>query len=505
MKIADCLPLMTQMYLSRTVDSILKDEVPRGDEERLREQIRQNAKEFADPDRVGEALREETLVRAQRILMEAMLKSLLVAPNMACDEDALFDKVRSYEQEVISVANAPDAFAFSDDHSIDVYSEVLDVALDDDDISVEEHHLLTRLRRKLGVSRREHRLLEGRLGKFPKPGGELHSHAEFRDALKRLQTAGILLYCNHAEGGPKVALPEELAKPVKEFLGFEMSPEAQKLLHDELTNEQLYRALQEEGLPVSGSKGQRSERLLKAGVKPSEVLSGLQNEELREICRKLPGVNVSGSKQERVDRIIDYFDSLTTKEPEPSDDPRAVYYQYFEEFAGRDNKNLYQRKLIKHDRDMEAGFEKGTRYLFEEKLGLDLVEMAGTEHADGCVAFPSGEILLWDNKGKESVYTFPKSHLDQFKRYIRESPVRVNAFLVIVPNYDSSARLQAMKLKHESTTDTDVALISAEDLKWLAENWSERARGGSFSLEVFNFTGILDRATLEERVDVLVG
>lgn len=505
MKIADCLPLMTQMYLSRTVDSIIKDEVPRGDEERLREQVRQNSRELVDLDRVNAALGEETLDRARRILIEAMLNSLLVAPDMARGEDALFESVRSFEQAVIHAAKEPDAFAFSDGKSIDVYADVLEVALEDDNISVDEYRLLKRLRKKLGVSRREHRLLAAKLGKFPTPGGSLHTLAEFRDALKRLQMSGIVLYCNRADGGALVVLPDELAGHVKKFLGFELSPEAQGLLQNTLSNDQLYRALQDQGLPLSGSKGERSERLLKAGVRPSEILMALQNEELHQLCRKLPGVAVSGSKQERVERIIVYFDTLTTKEPEPSDDPRAVYYQYLEELALRDNKNLYQRKLIRRDRDMEVGFEEGTRYLFEKKLGVELIEMAGTEHADGCVAFPNGDLLLWDNKGKESVYTFPKSHLDQFRRYIRDSQRRVSAFLVIVPSYDPAARLQAMRLKHASTTDTDVALISAEDLKWLAENWKQRSKRNCFSLEVFNYTGILNRAALEERMEVLLG
>lgn len=230
----------------------------------------------------------------------------------------------------------------------------------------------------------------------------------------------------------------------------------------------------------------------------------MKSEELGDLCRRLPGVAVAGAKAERVDRIVHYFDSLVTKEPEHSEDPRAVFYQYLEEFASRDNQNLYQRKLIKHDRDMETGFEEGTRYLFEHKLQQRLLEMPGTEHADGGVAFPSGELLLWDNKGKESVYTFPKSHFDQFKRYIRESAKRVNVFLVVVPSIGPEAKLQAMKLKHACGTDTDIAVITAEDLKWVAEHWPKFSKNGAFTLEVFNTTGILDRATLEERMGVLL-
>lgn len=503
MKIADCLPVMSKAFLSRTVSSILKEDVPRGDEDRLREQIRQNVRELADAERIKDALRVESLERAQKILMDGLLTSLLLAPDMAAGEEELFERVQGFEQSVVDEGSAEDAFAFSDPRAIDLYSEILEVALEDNILSFDEIRLLERLRIKLKVSRHEHRLLSARMNKYPKPGNELHTPGEIRESLRHLQMIGVVLFCNRADGGAVAVLPEEIAPAVKTALGFEMGPDAQMMFLDSLTTEQLRRVLQGHGLPLSGSKEERCERLVKACVKPSEVLSTLKTDELAQLCRKLPGVTVAGSKTERIDRLISYFDSLVTKEPENSDDPRAVFYQYFEEYARRDNQNLYQRKLIKHDKDMEAGFEEGTRYLFEEKLGQELIEMQGSEHADGGATFPNGELLLWDNKGKQDIYAFPKSHFDQFKRYIRESVKRVNVFLVVVPSYDLSVRLQAMKLKHGSGTDTDVAVIAAEDLKWVAENWREYSGSGEFSLELFNMTGLLDRATLEERLNVL--
>jgi len=495
---------MTQFYLSRTVDSIIKDDVPRGDESRLREQIRQNAGELADETRIADVLSLGALDHGQRILVEAILNSLLIMPEMAASEDMLFNAVKRFESTIIAEAQSEEAFSYSDRHSLEIYSAVLEVALEDGQITQDEAALLERLRHKIGVTHHEHQLLEAKLRMFPKPTNELHTLAEFREALKRLQVMGVLLFCNRAEGGSKTVLPEEIASAVKRALGFEMSPEAQELLHKLLSTGQLYQALQAQGLPVSGNKAERSERLLKAGVKPSEILGVLKIGELEELCRRLPGVPVYGSKADKTARIIGYFDSLVAKEPEESDDPRAVFYQYFEEFAKRDNKNLYQRKLIRHDRDMETGFEEGTRYLFEVKLEQPLVEMTGVEHADGCVAFPNGELLLWDNKGKESIYRFPKAHHDQFRRYIRASTQRVNVFLVVVPGYAPEARLQAMRLKNASQTDTDVALISAEDLKYVAEKWRKFASKGEFSLEVFNTTGLLDRASLDERMAVLL-
>lgn len=504
MKIMDCLPVMTKMYLVRIVDSILKDDIPRGDDARLREQINQNLKELSSPERIREVLALERTAHSQRILTEAVLRSLLFMPEMAASEEGLFEAVQEFEKGILQESDSADAFNFSNEHSIDIYREVLDVALQDGTISPDESSLLEKLRKKLGVSRREHLLLEAKLGSFPKPGNLLHSFSECQEALKHLQTDGILLYCNKADGGPIVVLPEEIAPAVKKVLGFELSPAAQKLLHDALSTNQLYAALQEQNLPLSGTKEARSQRLLDAGVKPSEVLGSLKNDELTDLCRRLPGLAVSGSKQDKIERVIQHFDSLICKEPESSDDPREKFYQYFEEIAARENSNLYQLKIIKHDRDMEAGFEEGTRFLFEMKLGCPLVSMAGNEHADGCVQFKNGELLLWDNKGKESIYKFPKKHFDQFKRYIRESVTRVNVFLVIVPEIDPQSKLQAMRLKQESGTDTDVALIAAEDLKFVAENWKKHAPSGKFSLEVFNTTGILDRAVLEERMKVFL-
>jgi hypothetical protein len=90
--------------------------------------------------------------------------------------------------------------------------------------------------------------------------------------------------------------------------------------------------------------------------------------------------------------------------------------------------------------------------------------------------------------------------LRQFKRYIRDSAIRVACFLIIVPAIAPGAAHVAARLKIESGTDTDVALIAAEDLLWVAETWQSRGNGQTFNPEVFNITGVLDRAALEQRM-----
>ena len=143
-------------------------------------------------------------------------------------------------------------------------------------------------------------------------------------------------------------------------------------------------------------------------------------------------------------------------------------------------------------------FEEATRYLFEKKFGLSLFSFSGSEHPDGGVLFPDNELLMWDNKSKETKYTFPELHFKQFRRYINDSPERVKVFLIITGEIDNDSELSAIRLKQSTRTDTDVAIISASDLKYIAENWKKLQKSDKFNLNIFNLTGILDRSRIEK-------
>src|SRR5690554_1302084 len=101
--------------------------------------------------------------------------------------------------------------------------------------------------------------------------------------------------------------------------------------------------------------------------------------------------------------------------------------------------------------------------------------MNGSKHADGKLIYNSKEIILWDNKSTEKPYTFPEEHFDQFLGYIRSENTRVKLFLIITFDFTQEAINHAQKLKAFSEQDTDVALIKAEDLKYVAENWKENS------------------------------
>ena len=271
-----------------------------------------------------------------------------------------------------------------------------------------------------------------------------------------------------------------------------------------ITFRELKQTLIKKKLPSSGTKSELKGRVISSGLSPSRVLGILSTEELRKLCSSLPGVPVSGSKAVRIQRIIGYFANLITKEVSDEASPGERFYQYLPELARRDRENLLANQIIGKDIDIERGFEAATRFLFESRLGLKLMEMTGSEHPDGCIRFggrrkAGGDVLMWDNKSTETAYTFPPSHLRQFKRYIRDSSDPVACFLVVVADADDSAMDRVWQLAADCA-GTNVAVIAAENLGWVAEEWWGRGVDGGFNLEVLNMTGILSRPLLEQRM-----
>ena len=176
--------------------------------------------------------------------------------------------------------------------------------------------------------------------------------------------------------------------------------------------------------------------------------------------------------------------------------------------AKRDLQNLLGKNIVKQERDIDLAFEEATRFIFEEKLNHKVINQEGTEHSDGCLKFKNGDLLLWDNKSLDNEkYTFPNSHLRQFKRYIRDisnKGERVSCFLIIVPDFEESAKNNALKLKYESGSDTDISIISAENLKMIAEEWTKNKNKNDFNLQVFNTTGLLTREETKNRMKLFL-
>jgi len=498
-KVSEAVEHMTKQYLQRIVDSFTRD-FPRLDEERARETIVQNIEELSDPERIQKRLSFRDASLADRILQSNILEVLLNDPDYVSAEETVVQQGQALERSILEEASRAECFRYEPAQEVEILRAVLSVAVEDERVSQDELDLIRRLRRKLGLRERTQEILLAQLGHYPRGGNAVNSPSNFRDALNDLQKKGILFYCNRLDGGLYV-VPQETVAGVKAAIDFQLSERSWRLLLDSLTKEQLSSILEAAGLPKSGTKEELVNRIVEAGLSPNESLGELSNQELYDLCKSLPGAKISGTKEEKVERVIDYFGNLVIKTVEEEASPGERYYQYYVELAKRDRENLLTNKVIQKDLGMNSAFEEGTRYLFREKLGLEPLEMTGSDHADGGLEFkPGGDLLLWDNKSKENVYDFPESHVRQFKRYIRDSPRRVSCFLVIAPEIADSAEVKAARLKAESQSDTDVALIAAEDLKWVAETWRKVTSAERFHIEVFNVTGILDRSSLESRM-----
>ena len=501
MKVADAIKQMSKLPLQRIVDSFTKD-FPKPDEDQARDIILRNVEELTDGERITTVLQFDGPFKDQ-IRQTLMLEAFVNRPDWSASEQEIVESLTRLEHDVVMAAAAEDSLRYEDPERIEILKSVLRTALDDKLITFRELSLLRTLLDSLGLSEAVFRIVLAQLDHFPQPGNALHTPSECRDVLNALQRGGIVFHCNKADGSPYV-IPDEIRASVMNALGLELGLHAWGLLLDALTVSQLKLVLNKRKLPTSGAKLALKGRVMSSGLNPSRVLRILTNRDLHKLCSSLPGVPVSGTKTERVRRIIGYFANLITKEVSDEASPGERFYKYLPELARRDRENLLANQIITKDIDIERGFEAATRFLFQSRLGVELMEMSGSEHPDGCIRFgghrrKTGDVLMWDNKSTEATYSFPPSHLRQFKRYIRDARDPVACFLVIVAKPDDSAMDRVWQLAAQCA-GTQIAVIAAEDLGWIAEEWWSRNADGRFNLEVLNMTGILSRPLLEQRM-----
>jgi hypothetical protein len=126
--------------------------------------------------------------------------------------------------------------------------------------------------------------------------------------------------------------------------------------------------------------------------------------------------------------------------------------------------------LIEKDNEVERKFEDATNYLFEARLGHKPLTLVGTEHPDGALSYRD-ELIYWDNKSKETPVNI-KDHLKQFDAYVRSADKKVACFLVIGPDFTPESAVLAMQ--YQVQNGTTITLISAAELKALAEEWSSK-------------------------------
>jgi hypothetical protein len=461
-------------------------------------------KSFSEAERVEHhlALLADLPYRAQS-LAKAALRQLINSPDYSAVVDEFDAAMIEQERAFAEWASKPTALRHLDPKVVEIYRAVLEAAWEDS-VNSYEYRLLERLRAKLGITRRDHRVIELQIGKFPSTTGGPHTATEIEEAMRNLTHQGLALRTT-ISGRRLYVIPSELAECLRAQLGIELTGPVFANLLQHLPVSALKEALDKAGQPFTGNREFLSARLVDGYVSPKAVLRGLTEEQLDELLKRFPAVRQDGSHEIKVRNLVKYFDTLPLSPVVPVENRDEAFVSYYKELASRDYGTLRAAGIASKDREVDRAFELATHTIFRDYLGMHPEMMEGSRHADGRVVLSASKrVLLWDCKSCESKYTLTDALARQFLSYCAEAaPAIASPMLIIAPAFSPESAAVAQRLKVLCPPGTEVALIAAESLLWLARHWRQRrAKEAARTLpwEVLSTTGELDQATLESRL-----
>jgi len=424
------------------------------------------------------------------------------------------EKTITFEQSIVNRANETSVadLAYGQNNTqrhenLKLYNFVLQVAWENqDNVTPDEANLLMNLRERLNINERDHRTLEAKIMKYPKPGNQIHSRSEINQVRRHLQGLGLLFTIRQDEKTDIDIIPDELGSLLREILGIELRQDSyRQLLNYRLLRRKshLTEVLTHCGIPFGqyDTVNTLIDHLLR-NVCPSQAIVGfsprygLNSDQLTAWCKELH-IATSGSMENRIERIIVHFDQLRPSVIE-SPDERARWYEFFEQLAIRNYETLRAQHIIEKDIEIESKFEDATRYIFAEKLKHVPLQQEGTNHPDGLLSLES-MFLMWDNKSKENPGLVNlKEHITQFDGYMNKSDKPVPIFLVIAPGFTEESEIEAIHY-HAQHFERNIVLITANELRNLAEEWvseNNRNREEPFPLGLLASTGRFNRKIL---------
>lgn len=483
--------------LKRIAKARLVD-ITRLDDDEIRKLLLNAAHNYSTAELIQAAAQEAILHRQRdhRTITSILLgEVLLQAPEYSLPQKETDDKVLEWEQQVIDESNEKEIGGGRQIHNFDFFKFVLEAAWEENnEISQDEKKLIERIRKKLKITEREYRLVEADLGKFPKLGNELHTRQDINSVRNYLQENGLLLTYRESDGSDHDVIPDEMVQGVKDAFGISMRRYGYKQLikyKSVKRKKYLEEALEKGGIVLARSLTvEELQELCIEHLPPDIVLGGvtprdgLDNSTLEGWCKDICQQS-SGTKTERIARIIEHYDMLFEKSDD-EDDFRKPWFDFYEEFATRNYNFLRAQQLIDKDQDIDKRFEKATDYLFEFYLRHNPLNLPGNEQPDGALSL-GDEVLFWDNKSKEAEVAV-KEHFSQFERYFNKSEKKVSALLVVAPGFTSDSDADARA--HEIQTGHSLSLITAKELKDIAMEWSESKNSqDAFPIKFFTAAG----------------
>jgi hypothetical protein len=504
MKLAEVLPRLSLRDLRRAADAWGVDVLQHDDPQEHVNQILSASDQFISGGVLEPNVRLADLPYHTRAMAKLALRELLDEPGYSSPVDRFHERLITDEQRFLEYARDPHALKHLDRKTVDLYRAVLR-AFWDGGKDRADTRLLEVLRNELGITRRDHRVIEVQLGFFPSATGGAHTGPEVEEALHHLLRKGLTLIYRSEDGTRWYVVPEEIAGYLRSTLHIELRAPQYRALMQHLPVRTLRDALAAARQPFAGTREFLTDRLIDGYVSPTEPLRLLSQEELDALLAHLP-VRQDGSREIRVRNVIRYFDQLAVDAPAgASADPIATYLHNYQALARRQYNALRAAGVISKDKDVDRAFELATVRLFQSLLGYALEPYEGSNHPDGrALVDDPHRVLLWDCKSCETDYALTDRLSRQFLAYATAaSPAVASPLLVIAPAFSEGSVDAIVRLKVQCPPGTEIALITADDLLWLAERWSKRGpEQGRRSLpwEVLATTGLLDRTILQKRL-----
>lgn len=448
-----------------------------------------------------------------RVLSRLLLVDVLLEQyDFVLSEGETEERLIATEQAIVDRSNEVDISDLacgkrngSRYQDIELYAFVLETAWShQDSVSPDEANLLRRLRERLSINEWDHRTLEAKLSKYPKPGNELHTRAETSKTRRYLQGLGLLFTVRDSNSTDYDVIPQELAQLMREIVGKDMRTDCYRIMlgskplrsknHlQEILTQSCVEYSRYDNLDTLAERVVMNVPALQA-IACTSPRYGLSSDELAAWCRELD-ISPYGSVEERVHRVVAHFDALRPQVQAEADE-RAGWYDFYTELAWRDRATLRAQHVIDKDIEIEAKFEGATRYLFSELLNHSPLQQSGSNHPDGLVSL-GARYLMWDNKSKETPVSL-KDHIGQFHDYIERTDKHVPVFLVIGPDFTEDSEAEAIRY-HAKYFERNILLITADELKTLAEEWASpenRNREEPFPLGYLATTGRFDRKSI---------
>lgn len=256
----------------------------------------------------------EQVVLALRPPVASVLLRLLESDAHVIDREAAAAEVAKETELWCRRVTAAELGHRLADRSL-LYRKMLEAAWANDlTLDQSELRMLRLLREQLGLFRIEHFLLAYHASIQP----YWRSDDEFGRVVQALLQAGVLF---EPEEG-RLVLPREVIPNVRRVLDVDVPrPAARRLLARLDSGTHLKPALDDHDLPTSGSKQDRIDRIIEHFVPMHRVVDTMHISAARDLVRSF-GLPVTGSKEELVNRIVDYFANqrdIAQVESEPED------------------------------------------------------------------------------------------------------------------------------------------------------------------------------------------